>query len=200
MKEQEHSINKTEQKRAFVIKFFYLAIIAFLIYGIVKYALPVLAPFLIAGLIACILNRPICLLSEKTHIKRAFICIPVVVLFFVIVSVVFGAAGTKIVEGMKTVAAALPSVFTEIVFPFLETAADKLDGLLSAIRPETGDIISIIMESLGEGIRSTYCRGRYTPGFRDGDSSGSVGSHCPDYGKLRDRVWYSLPLSCNHNC
>ncbi len=57
MKEQEYSLHKTEQQRIFIIKFFYLAIIAFLTWSIVKYALPVLAPFLIAGLIACILNR-----------------------------------------------------------------------------------------------------------------------------------------------
>lgn len=30
MKEQEHSLHKTEQQRIFIIKFFYLAIIAFL--------------------------------------------------------------------------------------------------------------------------------------------------------------------------
>ena len=73
MKEQVHSLHKTEQQRIFIIKFFYLAIIAFLTWSIVKYALPVLAPFLIAGLIACILNRPIRLLCDKTHIRRPYI-------------------------------------------------------------------------------------------------------------------------------
>ena len=127
MKEQVHSLHKTEQQRIFIIKFFYLAIIAFLTWSIVKYALPVLAPFLIAGLIACILNRPIRLLCDKTHIRRPYICIPVVFLVFLVIGFIFGAAGTRIVGGMKAAAAALPAVFTEIIFPFLEAAADKLE-------------------------------------------------------------------------
>ena len=97
-------------------------------------------PVLIAGIIACILNRPICMLSEKTHLKRPFICVPVVVLFFIIIGILFGAAGGKIVEGMKETADALPSLFTEVVFPFLEAAADKLDGLLAVPGPDAGEI------------------------------------------------------------
>ena len=152
MKEQEYSLHKTEQQRIFIIKFFYLAIIAFLTWSIVKYALPVLAPFLIAGLIACILNRPIRLLCDKTHIRRPYICIPVVFLVFLVIGFIFGAAGTRIVGGMKAAAAALPAVFTEIIFPFLEAAADKLEGILSVMRPEAGDMLSVLMQSLGKGI------------------------------------------------
>lgn len=99
LKEQRNDRQQTEQQRGFITKFVYWAIIA------------------------CILNRPICMLSEKTHLKRPFICIPVVVLFFIIIGILFGAAGGKIVEGMKETADALPSLFTEVVFPFLEAAA-----------------------------------------------------------------------------
>jgi len=152
LKEQRNDRQQTEQQRGFITKFVYWAIIAIITYGIIKYALPVLSPFLIAGIIACILNRPICMLSEKTHLKRPFICIPVVVLFFIIIGILFGAAGGKIVEGMKETADALPSLFTEVVFPFLEAAADKLDGLLAVPGPDAGEIFSVLMQSMGKGI------------------------------------------------
>lgn len=152
MKEQERSIQRTQQRRSFITNVLYWAVIAIITYCIIKYALPVLSPFLIAGIIACILNRPISLLSEKSHIKRPFICVPIVVLFFIIIGFVFSAAGAEAIEEMKKIAAALPSIFTEVIFPFLEEAADKLTGLLSVFNPETGEMLSILMQSLREGI------------------------------------------------
>ena len=152
MKEQKYNIQRIEQQKKFVTKFFYWIVIAIIIYCVMKYALPVLSPFLIAGIIACILNRPISLLSEKSHIKRPFICVPIVVLFFIIIGFVFSAAGAEVIEGMKKIAAALPSLFTEVIFPFLEEAADKIAGLLSVFNPETGEMLSILMQSFKEGI------------------------------------------------
>lgn len=152
MKEREHNIQRIEQQKKFITKFFYWMVIAIITYCVMKYAMPVLSPFLIAGIIACILNRPVSLLSEKSHIKRPWICVPIVVLFFIIIGFVFSAAGAEVIEGMKKIAAALPSLFTEIIFPFLEKAADKLTGLLSVFNPETGEMLSILMQSLREGI------------------------------------------------
>lgn len=154
MREQEHNIGRLEQQRAFVTKFFYWAVIAILAYCVIKFALPVLSPFFIAGIFACILNRPIGLLSEKTHIKRPFICIPIVVVFFIMIGIVFSAAGSKIVEGMKAVASVLPLFFTGTVFPFLEEAAKLLDETLAVFRPEAGEVLSILVQSLGKGITS----------------------------------------------
>lgn len=152
MEEQEYGIGQVERQRRFITKFCYWVVIAIMIYCIMKYALPVLAPFLIAGIIACILNRPICLLSEKTNIKRPFICIPMIALFFIIIGIIFSTAGARIAVGIKETAAVLPSLFTEVIFPLLEAAADKLDKILSVIRPEPGEILSILMKSLGDGI------------------------------------------------
>ncbi|WP_320930712.1 sporulation integral membrane protein YtvI [Hungatella sp.] len=154
MKDQEHNEERIEQQKVFITKFFYWAVIVILTYCVIKYALPVLSPFLIAGIFACILNRPVCLLSEKMHTRRPFVCIPIVVVFFIIIGIAFGAAGTKIVEGMKAIADALPSFFTGTVFPFLEVAAGLLDGVVAVFRPEAEEVLSILMQSLGQGITS----------------------------------------------
>lgn len=114
----------------------------------------VLSPFLIAGIIACILNRPIRFMSEESHIKKPFICVPVVVLCFIIIGFAFSVVGAEMIEEMKKIAAALPSLYTEAIFPFLEEAAGTLERLLPVFHPKTGEMLSILMQSLREGIMS----------------------------------------------
>lgn len=140
------------KQKAFVVKFCYWAAIALILYGILEYALPVLYPFVAAGVIAFILNRPINVLAKKLRAKRQVVCIFIVVLFFATVGILFSIAGAKIVEGVKDIVTALPSLFTDTVVPFLETAAKQADKLLAGTLPQAEGNLSIVTQALSKGI------------------------------------------------
>lgn len=56
---------KTEKRRAFIIHFLYFIIILSVSFAVIKYALPMLSPFVIAFLIAYGLKGPVTFLSRK---------------------------------------------------------------------------------------------------------------------------------------
>ena len=152
---ENNKLQQLEQQRAFLTKFCYWAIIVLMAYVAVKYALPVLLPFVIAGVIACVLNRPINFLANKANLKRTYICVPMVVLFFLIVGVLLIFTGGAVMERIKEVVAALPSFFMEVVVPFLEAAVERLETLLAGSLPGMEDGSSVILETLGKGITTT---------------------------------------------
>ncbi len=81
---------KINKQRQFIIQFLYWAIILAGILCFGKYIFPVLIPFFIAFVIACILKKPIQYISAKSGINRkiiAFISIyPSGCLFYILQS------------------------------------------------------------------------------------------------------------------
>lgn len=57
----------TEKKRAFIISVVYLLIILALAYIVLKYAMPLLGPFVIAFIISYMLRGPIQWMQKKEH-------------------------------------------------------------------------------------------------------------------------------------
>lgn len=148
----EEKIERLTQQRAFITRFCYWAILALLAYMAVKYLLPVLMPFLIAGAIAWILNKPINFLAHQTKLDRKYICIPIIMLFFLLIGAFFIFFGGTVVGSITEVAVALPPFFKEVVIPFLEVASDRVEVLLEGILPNLANHDSVLLETLSTGI------------------------------------------------
>ena len=59
-----------EKQRGFIVSFTYFLIIGAIVYVVLKYGLPLLAPFALGFLFAYILKRPIRFLHEKLRLKK----------------------------------------------------------------------------------------------------------------------------------
>ena len=68
------------KRRAFLINFFYFAIIIMLFYLFMHYAFWITFPFLAAFAIAMFLQRPVGFITRKTPIKRGFASVIMVIL------------------------------------------------------------------------------------------------------------------------
>ena len=73
---------ETEKRRAFIIDFMYFAILALLCFAVLKYAMPLLAPFIIGFALAYLLKGPIRLLSGKLRLNGKISAIVVVLVFY----------------------------------------------------------------------------------------------------------------------
>ena len=145
---------RLERQRAFLTRFCYWAVLVALTYLAVKYALPVLLPFVIAGVIACLLNKPIGFLAARTRLQRNYLCAPVVLLFFLLVGTLLFFFGGTVIASIKEIAAALPSFFSDVAAPFLESAAERVEALWADILPGMENVDAALLETLSKGIEA----------------------------------------------
>ncbi len=147
---------RAERQKTFITNFCYWAIVVLIVFLLCKYALPVLTPFVVATIVACVLNGPISFLSRRLRIKKALICVPTVLLFYLIVGVLLAAAAMQILEGTKELVGLLPSFFTDVVTPLLESTAKKLDRLTAYMLPEKAEGFSVAERSLHRAVETGF--------------------------------------------
>lgn len=104
-------------------------IIAVIVFVIVKYALPLLAPFVLALIVACILQKPIKFLSRKTKLKRKLCGLICSVLFFLILAGILSWGGFEAVTGIQKLIINLPEFYNATIEPMLVNIFSKLEGL-----------------------------------------------------------------------
>ena len=66
----QENISQIERQKRFVIRFLYWGIMIGTLLFLGKYLIPVLFPFMIAFIVAGMLNKPIHYISKKLKIKR----------------------------------------------------------------------------------------------------------------------------------
>ena len=139
---------KLEKQKAAVIHFFYWSIIIGGGYLAVKYLLPAFMPFIIAFLIAWMLDRPITWLSKKAHLPRGLAAILLILLFAVAATGLITLAGAGIVTVIKRGMGILPGIFSESILPALEYFFDNLEQLAGSIDPMAGSTLSSSMDNV----------------------------------------------------
>lgn len=120
-------MNLVEKRRETLINITYFAVAAVLYALFLKYAFWIVAPFIIAGLVALILQGPIRVISKKTKIKRSIVGAVSVFLILSVIVTVIVFVGYRLVSEFK----GLGSYIVE-----------KLHDLPELIRTAEGWIIS----------------------------------------------------------
>lgn len=120
-------MNLVEKRRETLINITYFAVAAVLYALFLKYAFWIVAPFIIAGLVALILQRPIRAISKKTKIKRSIVGAVSVFLILCVIVTAIVLVGYRLVSEFK----GLGSYIVE-----------KLHDLPELIRAAEGWIIS----------------------------------------------------------
>lgn len=143
--------DREQQQKSFIIRICYWAIIALLIYLLIKYCLPVWVPFVIGAIIAAILNRPINFISDKTKIKRPYVCVVIIVLFFGVIAFLFALLGAQVAQAVRSFAVSLPSLLTDTAQPMLNTAIDAIQNF-AAEHSITIDDLSFLSQALNKGV------------------------------------------------
>lgn len=134
-----------EKYRKFLITFAYFAVIAALAFFGLRYALPLLAPFVIGAVIAYLLRLPIRLLNRRLNIPYKGAAVLVVLLFFGIIGTGVVLAGVKAVNWLVATINLLPTMYTTHALPFFEEVTLNLERIFRDMDPD----VMAAMENLG---------------------------------------------------
>lgn len=159
-----------ELRRKRIINFAYFALIAGLAFLFFKFCFWPLFPFVLAAFTATIVQKPTNLITKKIKIKKSFVAIFFVILFYLAIGGVLSLIGIRLVESAKSLIAYISAKLSD--FPSLvedvrnwlisavailpdkleASAAEKLTEWFANISDKTaGEVASTIADSAGGG-------------------------------------------------
>ncbi len=144
----------TSKMRAFIIKFLFYAIILSMVYLIIKYAFPILTPFIIAFTIAFIFKPIIRFLRRKTKINQTFIAIVLLILFFVVFLGLMIIIIYQLYSGTRDYIIQLPEFYTQTLSPILTSLGNNAETFIKDINPEASQILDSITGAVLGAIES----------------------------------------------
>lgn len=141
-------MDKLERKKSFIVKLVYIALWAVIIYCLLKYAMPLFMPFVIAYFIGFLLKPLINLITRKAHLPRKLVAVVCLILLYCVIGTLIGLGGVKVVGWVIDWVADLPVLYRETVEPALASLSNSLEGFF--IRPE-GDMKNFL-ETVGQSL------------------------------------------------
>ena len=150
----------TEKKRTFLINVAYAAVIIFLVYFFLKYAINWIMPFVIAFIVAALLHPLIKFVSRKLKLQKhqRRVAAVITALFFCTVGVLTGFIIYKIISAVSGFIVSLPEYFATTVLPNLETAYEKTRAFLAGLNIEIDTGSKTLFDSLTSWLSSLVSR------------------------------------------
>lgn len=145
-----------EKRRKFIINFVYLAIIAFIVFIVIKYGIGLITPFIFAFLISYFIRRPAKFISDKLKIPYKLVALLLVFVFYCAVLLLLSMIGVKIVSSVIDIIYKLPYMYYSHIEPFLVLTFENIEEWILRMDPayvETAnDIFNQITRTLGQSI------------------------------------------------
>lgn len=153
----ENPLISTETKKKTIINILYYAIILTLFYCFMKYAFGLFSPFIVAFLVAMIMQRPINFISRKTKIKKGIVSGVMILLLVAVLGFLVSLLGVKIWEAFRDFIDFLIRKFGDLP-NFLDKleiwAADKIKFLPGSVESVINTNISSFVDTLKEQLSS----------------------------------------------
>lgn len=132
------------KRRAFLINFFYFAIIIILFYLFMHYAFWMTFPFLAAFFIAMALQKPVYFITKKTPIKRGFASVIMVLLVLL-----------AILGPLSLLIAKIVSEFMGF-FDYIKNILDNLPQFLEQFKISLADAVAFLPDGIEKKIMDTF--------------------------------------------
>jgi sporulation integral membrane protein YtvI len=137
-----------QKQKAFIIHVIFIALILLLVYIGIKYLLPLLMPFVIGMIIAVSFRRLIDFTQKKTRIKRVFVSIFVLVIFYGILGLLASMIGFKVFNFLVNFFGGMGPLFDNKIKPALFDLADNLASYFPGFKVYFIDFIDNINQSI----------------------------------------------------
>ena len=143
-----------EKRKRFIVNLIYGGIIALLVYVTLKYGFVLLAPFLLAFLIAYLLKTPAKFISRKTKLPYRPVVLLLVLLFYSTIGLLLVLLGIKIVTSSINMVSGLPAVYKTEIEPALSAFFSGIERTIYDMDPALvatiNDMFSQFVKSMGE--------------------------------------------------
>lgn len=137
----------TERKRKIIINIFYYAIILGLFYFFMRYAFGIFLPFIVAVIIAAILQKPINTLTKRFRGKKGIISTILVLVFVGLVATFIIFVGAQMVSAVKSFASFL-SQKIESLPDFINTIQEWFYKVIAFLPDSAENVIHNAIDSV----------------------------------------------------
>lgn len=145
-----------EKRRNFLVNFAYFGVITFIVVALVRYAMPMLAPFVIAFVIAYLLRPLIKLLRNKLGLRGKLAPVLSVALFYGIIGTLISWLGVEAVTGVIDLVKLMPTLYDTHVLPFMMDVMSNLQRIFAELDPAVVGVLNNLgnqlISSLGQMI------------------------------------------------
>jgi sporulation integral membrane protein YtvI len=142
-----------EKQKAFIVHFVYIALILGLAFISIKYLLPLLMPFVIGLFVAALFRQTIDVIAQKTHIKRTFVSILILLIFYSLIALLTILVSAKVFYFLKDIFNRLPAIYTDVANSIEPALEDETKNLLLQF-PEIEVYLEDILNSIGDSLFS----------------------------------------------
>lgn len=139
----ENPLLSTEKKKKTIINILYYALLLTLFYCFMKYAFGLFFPFILAFIVAMIMQRPINFISKKTKIKKGVVSGIMILLLVAIIGFLVSLLGVKIWEAFRD------------FLDFLMRKFGDLPNFLDKLEIWVADRIRFLPDSVESSINSS---------------------------------------------
>lgn len=143
---------------SFIVNFLYFGIIVVLSYLLIKYALPLVMPFVLGFLIASLLRRPALFLSARLRLNCKAVSLLLVLLFYAVIGLAITLAGLKAFSLSRQLVLSIPGFYNHTILPGLQEIfsflEERVAGLDPALVSVFNDMYSQLISTLGNLVSS----------------------------------------------
>lgn len=147
-----------EKRRKFIINFLYFTIILGVGFLLIKFGLPLLAPFVIGFLIAYLLKHPIAFLAAKTKVPQKAAAVFLVLVFYATIGMLLVMGSIKAFSAATHLVGDLPQMFRSHVVPVLTQLFRELEDAVYRMDPTLLEAVDYLqnhfMQTLGQLVSS----------------------------------------------
>lgn len=144
------------KRKNFIINIVYAILVLAIAYIILKYAVTLVMPFILAFLVAYLIRKPARAISKKLKIPVKPVSFILVLLFYCIAGVLITFLGVKIVTSISRLIMEMPNVYSNQIEPFLLNAFNSMEKAIYHIDPAlvktVNDTLDQFVGSLGTNI------------------------------------------------
>lgn len=131
---------RTQERFSFLVNIVYIAVFIALFYLFVRWALPLTAPFLVAMLLAALLQRPLNFLNRRTKIPKGIAGTILVILLIGLVCTLVALLGVRLTDRITS------------FISYLASGIDSLPGLIADIQSSLLDFAARLPKSVAEPL------------------------------------------------
>jgi len=143
-----------QKQKTFIIRFAYIALVLGIGYVVIKYALPFMMPFIIGLIIASSLRPIIDMIEKKAKIKRAFVAIIIMLVFYSLIVWIGIIFGIKLVKFLEEVFYKLPKFYKDTLIPALNSGFQNTTNRFPYINPYLESVSASINDSVFSFIKA----------------------------------------------
>lgn len=145
--------NKVERKKKFIINVVFYALIAVLVWVGCKYLVSPMMPFIIAFLVATLIQVPVRKFKVSKKQKK-LLSIVFCAVFYGLLFLLAAWASLKLLDGVENLIRQVPHFYNTTIVPVFETISNYLEESMTSVHPSVANTIENSFEEMTNNLGS----------------------------------------------